>query len=130
MAYVVYFSEQAKTELATIKRSGDKVRLRCLAALPLWPKVRHHLRTQRPLPQHKKLGYPLQSAHDLLSTENHKNHKITNHTLFASYWHVSRSPLILQLCRQQYRGKKTQPFCCYPTAPEVMDSFTPHLVLL
>ncbi len=33
MAYVVYLSEQAKTELATIKRSGDKKTIKKIAKL-------------------------------------------------------------------------------------------------
>ena len=36
MAYVVYLSEQAKTELATIKRSGDKKTIKKIAKLVDW----------------------------------------------------------------------------------------------
>ena len=43
MAYVVYFSEQAKTELAAIKRSGDKKTVKKIADLLI--ELQEHPRT-------------------------------------------------------------------------------------
>ena len=43
MAYVVYFSEQAKTELAAIKRSGDKKTVKKIADLLI--ELQEHTRT-------------------------------------------------------------------------------------
>ncbi|MBR3618200.1 MAG: Txe/YoeB family addiction module toxin [Bacteroidaceae bacterium] len=52
MAYVVYFSEQAKTELAVIKRSGDKATVKKIANLLL--ELQEHPRTGTGQVEHLK----------------------------------------------------------------------------
>ena len=52
MAYVVYFSEQAKTELAAIKRSGDKKTVKKIANLLL--ELQEHPRTGTEQVEHLK----------------------------------------------------------------------------
>ena len=52
MAYVVYLSEQAKTELATIKRSGDKKTIKKIANLLI--ELQEHPRTGTGQVEHLK----------------------------------------------------------------------------
>lgn len=52
MAYVVYLSEQAKTELAAIKRSGDKATVKKIANLLL--ELQEHPRTGTGQVEHLK----------------------------------------------------------------------------
>ena len=52
MAYVVYLSEQAKTELATIKRSGDKKTIKKIANLLI--ELQEHPRTGTRQVEHLK----------------------------------------------------------------------------
>lgn len=52
MAYVVYFSEQAKTELAAIKRSGDKATVKKIANLLF--ELQEHPRTGTGQVEHLK----------------------------------------------------------------------------
>ena len=52
MAYVVYLSEQSKTELATIKRSGDKKTIKKIANLLI--ELQEHPRTGTGQVEHLK----------------------------------------------------------------------------
>ena len=52
MAYVVYLSEQAKTKLATIKRSGDKKTIKKIANLLI--ELQEHPRTGTGQVEHLK----------------------------------------------------------------------------
>jgi toxin YoeB len=52
MAYVVYLSEQAKTELATIKRSGDNKTIKKIANLLI--ELQEHPRTGTGQVEHLK----------------------------------------------------------------------------
>jgi toxin YoeB len=59
MAYVVFLSEQSKTELAAIKRSGDKATIKKIAKLLL--ELQEHPRTGTGQPEQLK-HYPFKQT--------------------------------------------------------------------